>query len=76
LLKVRSLVALELGAARRVELVVEDGLHHAGEVLDRADLVEQLPEALLHEPGERIELQLDEVRDRQLLVDPGVGDAS
>src|SRR6185295_17670739 len=68
--------ALELVVLGRPELVVKElELHHlAGEVLDRADLVEQLPQALVHEPGERIELQLDEVRDGQSLVDPGVGD--
>ena len=59
--------ALELVVLGRPELVVEElELHHlAGEVLDRADLVEQLAQALVHEPGERIELQLDEVRDGQ-----------
>ena len=46
--------ALELGVLGRPELVVQEmKLHHlAGEVLDRADLVEQLPQALLDEPVE------------------------
>jgi hypothetical protein len=52
------------------ELVVEElELHHlAGEVLDRADLVEQLAKPLLDEPGERVELELDQVGDLELLV--------
>ena len=66
--------ALQLAVLRRTELVVEElELHHlAGEVLDRADLVEQLAQALVDEPPERVELQLDQVRDRQDLGDPGV----
>src|SRR5207342_2293414 len=74
--------ALLLGVLRRPELVVQElELHHlAGEVLDRADLVEQVPEALLDEPLEGLELKLDEVRDLELvdadpvanLGDPGV----
>ena len=50
--------ALLLGVLGCPELVVEElELHHlAGEVLDRADLVEQFPQPLLDEPGERIEL--------------------
>ena len=78
--------ALLLGVLRRPELVVQElELHHlAGEVLDRADLVEQIPEALLDEPLEGLELELDEVRDLELvvadpvvnLVDPGVGETT
>ena len=75
--------ALLLGVLRGPELVVQElELHHlAGEVLDRADLVEQVPQALLDEPLERLELQLDEVRHLELvdadpvanLGNPGVG---
>jgi hypothetical protein len=45
--------ALLLGVLRVPELVVQElELHDlAGEVLDRADLVEQLAEALLDEPS-------------------------
>ncbi len=62
--------ALLLGVLRLPELVVEElELHHLpGEVLDRADLVEEIPQPLLHEPGEGIELQLDEVGDLELLI--------
>ena len=76
--------ALLLGVLRRPELVVQEPELHdlLREVLDRADLVEQVPEALLDEPLEGLELELDEVRDLELvvadpvvnLVDPGVGD--
>ena len=57
--------ALLLGVLGLAELVVEElELHDlAGEVLDRADLVEQLAQALLDEPAERLELELDQVRD-------------
>ena len=75
--------ALLLGVLRRPELVVQElELHHLlGEVLDGADLIEQVPQALLDEPLEGLELQLDEVRDLELvdadpvanLGDPGVG---
>ena len=78
--------ALLLGVLGGPELVVEElELHDlAGEVLDRTDLVEQLPQPLVDEPGEGIELQLDEVGDLELLVadaidllvDAGVGDAT
>ena len=74
--------ALRLGVLGRAELVVEElELHDlAGEVLDRADLVEQLTQSLVDEPGERVELELDQVGDLELLVadaidflvDPGV----
>ena len=68
--------ALELGVLRVPELVIQElQLHHlGGEVLDRADLVEQLPQALLHEPGERADLELDEVRDlaASRRCDPGI----
>ena len=69
--------ALLLGVLRLAELVVEElELHHlAGEVLDRADLVEELPEALLDEPLERIQLELDQVRDREDLGDAGIARA-
>ena len=69
--------ALELVVLRRPELVVQElELHHlAGEVLDRADLVEQLPETLLDEPLERVELKLDQVRDREDFGNPGVARA-
>ena len=62
--------ALLLGVLRIAELVVEElELHHlAGEVLDRADLVEQLAKPLLDEPAERVELELDQVGDLELLV--------
>jgi hypothetical protein len=46
--------------------------HLAGEVLDRADLVEQLPEAFLHEPVERFELEFDQVGDFEDFGDPRV----
>ena len=78
--------ALLLGVLGRAELVVEElELHHlAGEVLDRTDLVEQFAKPLLDEPGERIELEFDQVRDLELLVadaidlpvDAGVRDAA
>ena len=78
--------ALLLGVLGRAELVVEElELHHlAGEVLDRTDLVEQFAKPLLDEPGERIELEFDQVRDLELLVadaidlpvDAGVRDAT
>ena len=78
--------ALLLGVLGRAELVVEElELHDlAGEVLDRADLVEQFAKPLLDEPGERIELEFDQVRDLELLVadaidlpvDAGVRDAT
>ena len=78
--------ALLLGVLGRAELVVEElELHHlAGEVLDRADLVEQLAQPLVHEPLERIELEFDQVGDLELLVadavdlsiDAGVRDAT
>ena len=66
--------ALLLGVLRVTELVVEElELHDlAGEVLDRADLVEELPEALFDEPLERLQLELDEVGDGKDLGDPGV----
>ena len=69
--------ALELGVLRVAELVVQElELHHlAGEVPDRADLVEELPEPLLDEPRERPNLELDEIRDLALLDDPGIRDA-
>ena len=68
--------ALLLGVLGLPELVVEElELHDlAGEVLDRADLVEELAQALVHEPLEGIELELDQVRDRQDLGDPRVAD--
>ena len=78
--------ALLLGVLRRPELVVEElELHDlAGEVLDRADLVEQFAQPLVDEPGERIELEFDQVGDLELLVadaidlaiDAGVRDAT
>src|SRR3954454_9270463 len=74
--------ALLLGVLRRPELVVQElELHDlAREVLDRADLVEQVPQALVDEPLEGLELELDEVRHLELvdadpvanLRDPGV----
>ncbi len=66
--------ALELGVLGRPELIVQKmELHHlAGEVLDRADLVEQLPEPLFHEPVERGQLQLDQVGNFEDLGDPRV----
>ena len=76
--------ALLLGVLGCPELVVQEAqLHHLlGEVLDRADLVEQVPQTLVDEPREGLELQLDEVRDLEPvvadpvahLVDPSVGD--
>ena len=50
--------ALQFGVLGRTELVVQEmELHHlAGEVLDRADLVEQLAQPFFHEPVERAEL--------------------
>ena len=74
-LKVRSLVRHSSSEYFGVpELVVQElELHHlAGEVLDRADLVEQLPEALLDEPLERLQLELDQVGDGEDLGDPGI----
>ena len=70
--------ALELGVLGRSELVVQElELHHlAGEVLDRADLVEQLAQALVHEPLEGIELELDQVRNRQDLRDARIANAA
>ena len=78
--------ALLLGVLGLTELVVEELEFHdlAGEVLDRADLIEQLTQPLRHEPLERIELQFDEVGDLELLVadaidllvDAGVRDAT
>ena len=78
--------ALLLGVLRYAELVVEElELHDlAGEVLDRADLIEQFAQPLLDEPGERIELEFDQVGDLELLVadpidlavDTGVRDAT
>ncbi len=78
--------ALLLGVLGLPELVVEElELHDlAGEVLDRADLVEQLAQPLLHEPAEGIQLQFDQVGDLELLVadavdllvDAGVRDAT
>jgi hypothetical protein len=67
--------ALELGVLGVAELVVQElQLHHlGGEVPDRADLVEELPEPLFDEPRERADLELDEIRDLALLDDPGVG---
>src|SRR6185312_4725335 len=61
---------LLLGVLGRPELVVEElELHDlAGEVLDRADLVEQLAETLLDEPAERVELELDQVGDLELFI--------
>ena len=59
--------ALQLGVLGRLELVLlEAELHDpAGEVLDGADLVEQLAQATLDEPVERLQLELDQVRDGQ-----------
>src|SRR5215510_3438413 len=73
-LKVRSLVRHSSSEYFGSELVVEElELHDlAGEVLDRADLVEQLPQPLVDEPAERLQLELDQVRDRQDLGDPGI----
>ena len=78
--------ALLLGVLGLTELVVEElELHDlAGEVLDRADLIEQLTQSLGHEPLERIELEFDQVGDLELLVtdavdllvDAGVRDAT
>src|SRR5450759_1034706 len=66
----------ELRVLRVTELIVQVlELHHlAGEVLDRADLVEELPEAPLDEPGERSDLELDQVGDLALLRDSGIRD--
>ena len=62
--------ALLLGVLGRPELVVEElELHDlAGEVLDRADLIEQFAKPLVDEPGERVELEFDQVGDLELLV--------
>jgi hypothetical protein len=78
--------ALLLGVLGGAELIVQElELHHlAGEVLDRADLVEQVPQPLLDEPLEGLELELDEVGDLELvdadpvahLGDPGVGETA
>ena len=67
--------ALELAVLGRFELVIlEAQLHYpAGEVLDGADLIEQLAQPVLNEPVERLQLQLDQVRDGQDFGDPGVG---
>ena len=64
--------AFELVVLRLAEFVdVEVELHGlAGEVLDGADLVEQVAEAMLHEPVVRGALKLDQVRDGQDLRDP------
>ena len=69
--------ALVLGELRVAERVVEEPELHdlAGEVLDGADLVEELAQALRDEPVERLELELDEVRDREDLGDPRIRDA-
>ena len=66
--------ALELVVLGSLELVLAEAqLHHSpGEVLDRADLVEQLAQPVLDEPVERIELQLDQIRDRQDFGNPCV----
>ena len=66
--------ALLLGVLRVPELVVQElELHDlAGEVLDRADLVEQLAQALVDEPAEGLQLELDQVRDGEDLGDPGI----
>ena len=55
----------------RVELELEAQL--AGEVLDRADVVERLGQAPVQEPLERVALDGDEVGQRQGLVDVGKG---
>src|SRR3954453_23630583 len=62
--------ALLLGVLGRTELVVDElELHDlTGEILDRADLIEQFAESLVDEPGERVELEFDQVRDLELLV--------
>src|SRR6185369_3849156 len=66
--------ALLLGVLRLPELVVEElELHDlAGEVLDRADLVEELAQSPVDEPAERFQLELDQVRDGENLGDPGI----
>ena len=66
--------ALQLGVLGRLELVLlEAELHDpAGEVLDGADLVEQLAQPVLDEPVERVQLELDQVRDGQDFGDAGV----
>ena len=53
----------------RVELQLEAQL--AGEVLDRADVVERLGQTPVQEPLERVTLDGDEVRQGQGLVDVG-----
>ena len=52
-----------------IELQLEAQL--AGEVLDRADVVERLGQASVQEPLEGVTLDGDEVRQRQGLVDVG-----
>ena len=60
-----------LGSPNSYSLEVQ--LHHlAGEVLDGADLVEQLPQPVIDEPAERLELELDQIGDRQDFGDPRV----
>ena len=66
--------ALELVVLRLAELVAREVQLHrlAGEVRDGADLVEEVAQALLHEPVVRVALELDEVRDGQDLRDARV----
>ena len=66
--------ALELVVLGVAELVVVEVQLHglAGEVLDGADLVEQVTQAALDEPVVRLALKLDQVGDGQDLWDPGV----
>ena len=48
-------------------------LHHlAGEVLDGADLVEQLAQTVVDEPAERLQLEFDQIGDRQDFGDPRI----
>ena len=62
-----------LGVLRLPELIVEElELHDlAGEVLDRADLVEQLAQSLVDEPAEGLQLELDQVGNGDCRFDLG-----
>ena len=66
-----ALAALVLGVRRQVQPVAaEDKLHAlAGEVLDRGELVEELPQSLVQEPVVGVELDPDQVGQRVPLRD-------
>ena len=66
------LAALLDGELRLAEDVVPElDRERAGVILDRRDVVDGLPEALVEEPLERGDLDVDQVRELEDVLDPG-----